>query len=90
MPDILPIDRRTALTLGAGALLSGIEPAFARKIGQNGAPDWASEPMRWFQLAFTEDDPGRYDPAFWIEYFQQIQPNRSAKPKSARRCPSPS
>ncbi|QPI75162.1 alpha-amylase family protein [Sphingobium sp. Cam5-1] len=72
MPDILPIDRRTALTLGAGALLSGIEPAFARKIGQNGAPDWASEPMRWFQLAFTEDDPGRYDPAFWIEYFQQI------------------
>ena len=72
MPDILPLDRRTALTLGAGALLSGIEPAFARKIGQSGAPDWASEPMRWFQLAFTEDDPGRYDQAFWIEYFQQI------------------
>ena len=72
MPDILPLDRRAALTLGAGALLSGIEPALARRIGQSGAPDWASQPMRWFQLAFTEDDPGRYDPAFWIDYFQQI------------------
>lgn len=28
--------------------------------------------MRWAQLAFVEDDPGRYDPQFWLRYFQSI------------------
>jgi len=26
-------------------------------------------PMRWVQLAFVEDDPGQYDPGFWVDYF---------------------
>src|SRR6266536_2168097 len=25
--------------------------------------------MRWGQLAFVENDPGRYDPRFWLDYF---------------------
>jgi len=25
--------------------------------------------MRWGQLAFVENDPGRYDPQFWLDYF---------------------
>ncbi len=28
--------------------------------------------MRWAQLAFVEDDPGRYDPGFWLDYFKRI------------------
>ncbi len=28
--------------------------------------------MRWAQLAFVEDDPGNYDPSFWLAYFQRI------------------
>jgi hypothetical protein len=28
-------------------------------------------PMRWAQLAFVENDPGQYDPQFWLEYFQR-------------------
>ncbi|MDF0546292.1 beta-galactosidase trimerization domain-containing protein [Sphingobium sp. H39-3-25] len=28
--------------------------------------------MRWFQLAFTEDDPGQFSPQFWIDYFKEI------------------
>ena len=28
--------------------------------------------MRWAQLAFVEDDPGNYDPAFWLDYFRRI------------------
>ena len=24
--------------------------------------------MRWAQLAFVEDDPGNYDPQFWLDY----------------------
>ncbi|HEY2019224.1 MAG TPA: alpha-amylase family protein [Bryobacteraceae bacterium] len=33
---------------------------------------WFDKPMRWVQLAFVEDDPGRYDPGFWLDYFKRI------------------
>ncbi len=36
------------------------------------ANGWYDRPMRWAQLAFVEDDPGRYDPAFWLDYFTRI------------------
>jgi hypothetical protein len=35
-------------------------------------PGWYDRPMRWAQLAFVEDDPGNYDPAFWLDYFRRI------------------
>ena len=35
-------------------------------------PGWYDRPMRWAQLAFVEDDPGNYDLAFWLDYFQKI------------------
>jgi hypothetical protein len=35
-------------------------------------PQWYGRPMRWMQLAFVEDDPGRYDPKFWLDYFRRI------------------
>jgi hypothetical protein len=28
--------------------------------------------MRWAQLAFVENDPGNYDPSFWLDYFRRI------------------
>jgi Hypothetical glycosyl hydrolase 6/Beta-galactosidase trimerisation domain len=36
---------------------------------QNG---WYKRPMRWAQIGFTEDDPGNYDPQFWLDYFQRL------------------
>jgi hypothetical protein len=36
------------------------------------APQWCDRPMRWAQLAFVEDDPGNYDPRFWLDYFRRI------------------
>jgi len=60
------IDRREWM-IQAGALTAGA--AFAQ---QNTAASWYARPMRWAQLAFVEDDPGRYDPAFWLDYFQRI------------------
>lgn len=36
------------------------------------AASWYDRPMRWAQVAFTEDDPGNYDPAFWLDYFKRI------------------
>jgi hypothetical protein len=32
---------------------------------------WFDKGMRWAQLAFVENDPGRYDPDFWLDYFRK-------------------
>ncbi|MGH9657202.1 MAG: alpha-amylase family protein, partial [Bryobacteraceae bacterium] len=34
-------------------------------------PGWFDKPMRWAQLVFTEDDPGKYDSKFWLDYFKR-------------------
>ena len=28
--------------------------------------------MRWAQLTLVENDPGHYDPKFWLDYFRRI------------------
>jgi hypothetical protein len=28
--------------------------------------------MRWAQLTLVEDDPGQYDPKFWLDYFARV------------------
>ena len=28
--------------------------------------------MRWAQLTLVEDDPGQYDPQFWLDYFERV------------------
>ena len=35
------------------------------------AASWYDRPMRWAQLTLVEDDPGKYDPAFWLDYFRR-------------------
>jgi hypothetical protein len=40
-------------------------------LGQAVSPPWFDKPMRWAQLTLAENDPGRYDPAFWLEYFRR-------------------
>ena len=32
---------------------------------------WFDKPMRWAQLTLVENDPGRFDPAFWLDYFRR-------------------
>jgi hypothetical protein len=57
------LTRRTALQFATVAALPG----------QSGAqPYWYDRPMRWAQVAFVEDDPGRYSLDFWIDYFRRI------------------
>lgn len=72
MPDGLNLNRREAFALGGAALLTATVPVAAGAAPRKGDIDWADQPMRWFQLAFTEDDVGQYDPAFWLDYFDQI------------------
>ena len=32
---------------------------------------WFDRPMRWAQLTLVENDPGQYDPQFWLDYFKR-------------------
>jgi Hypothetical glycosyl hydrolase 6/Beta-galactosidase trimerisation domain len=70
----MAIDRRDFLqALATGVLISGSGPGGS---GVASPPEqtsgWYDRPMRWAQLAFVEDDPGNYDPAFWLDYFRRI------------------
>jgi hypothetical protein len=52
---------------------TGALAAAGAVFGQTPAANaWYDRPMRWVQLAFVEDDPGRYDKAFWLDYFKRI------------------
>jgi hypothetical protein len=33
---------------------------------------WFNHPMRWAQLTLVENDPGRFDPDFWLNYFKRV------------------
>ncbi len=72
-------DRRTFLKQAAGFTAAcstglGLEAATYASYPSavDGATAWYDRPMRWAQLAFVEDDPGNYDPSFWLDYFQTI------------------
>jgi hypothetical protein len=79
-----PVTRRGFLqiTAGAGALAS-VAPAVtptAAEVGPwpsqrpspNGTDGWFDRPMRWAQLTLVENDPGRFDPQFWLDYFKRL------------------
>ena len=34
---------------------------------------WFDRPMRWVQLTLVENDPGRFDPQFWLDYFRRVR-----------------
>ena len=33
---------------------------------------WYDRPMRWVQLTLVKNDPGRFDPHFWLDYFKRL------------------
>ncbi len=62
----ITINRREFL--GATALAAS---AFAADSPADGSEGWFNRPMRWAQLTLVEDDPGKYDPGFWLAYFRR-------------------
>lgn len=42
-------------------------------LGPVPVPSWVDKPMRWAQLTLVEDDPGKFDPQFWLSYFKRIR-----------------
>jgi hypothetical protein len=66
--------QRSGATVGGGLIADAAFAQVTRKTAAAGkAPsqDWYDRPMRWMQLAFVEDDPGSYDPKFWLDYFRR-------------------
>jgi hypothetical protein len=68
------MDRRnfiktTGIIAGAYAIT---DPSILPGVGTPEEESWFNRPMRWAQLTLVENDPGRYDPDFWLSYFKRI------------------
>ena len=67
------VNRRDFLqTFAIGSLLATGRPGSSGEVAGSDPKGWYDRPMRWAQLAFVEDDPGNYDPDFWLDYFRRI------------------
>lgn len=68
------MDRRnfiktTGVTAGAFAI---VEPSIQAGVISQENSTWFNRPMRWAQLTLVENDPGSFDPDFWLSYFKKI------------------
>jgi hypothetical protein len=68
------MDRRsfiktTGVIAGAYAIT---EPSMLERFGGAEQDSWFNRPMRWAQLTLVENDPGSFDPDFWLSYFKKI------------------
>jgi hypothetical protein len=73
------LSRRSFLhALGAAAAMAGVPAtggfgdARLQAAAEALEPGWFDGPMRWAQLTLVENDPGRFDPAFWLDYFKRL------------------
>lgn len=67
------ISRRVLLQasgLAGAAVLSASLPAVLAAQAGTPTPSWVDRPMRWGQLTLVENDPGKFDPQFWLDYFR--------------------
>src|SRR5262245_13247727 len=70
--DLLKITGTVSATVALGTRpvqLSAAEPSDPALT----APRWVDKPMRWAQLTLVEDDPGKFDPHFWLDYFKRTR-----------------
>ena len=67
--------RQFLQTAGAAVALAQLTPSILqsaeRSDGPRPAPSWIDKPMRWAQLTLVEDDPGKFDLGFWLDYFKR-------------------
>jgi hypothetical protein len=63
----------SAVSAGATGSLGFTPGAGQARPNQAAADDgWFDKPMRWVQLTLVENDPGRFDPRFWLDYFRRL------------------
>ncbi|HSO87665.1 MAG TPA: alpha-amylase family protein, partial [Draconibacterium sp.] len=69
------MDRRKFIK--SGAAVAGVysisNPSLFAGIGFPASDEtWFDRPMRWAQLTLVDNDPGNFDPDFWLSYFKKI------------------
>src|SRR5215216_2882292 len=67
-----PTRRNILLTTAATLAATTLSTTAADPPPANKPEDLFDRPMRWFQLVLAENDPGTYDPQFWLDYFTKI------------------
>ncbi|MDR3700364.1 MAG: beta-galactosidase trimerization domain-containing protein [Candidatus Sulfopaludibacter sp.] len=60
----MPLTRRDFINAAAAAA------AYQTRAAEPAA-GWFDRPLRWAQLTLVEDDPGKYDLNFWLDYFRR-------------------
>jgi len=65
------VDRRDFIKTSVGAGAYAVLGTSLSAATENPKP-WFERPMRWAQLVLVENDPGRFDPDFWLDYFKRI------------------
>jgi hypothetical protein len=60
-------------TLAGAAIALGDDRAGLAAEAKALAPSWVDRPMRWAQLTLVEDDPGKFDLSFWLDYFRRTK-----------------
>jgi hypothetical protein len=65
-----PLSRREFLQVTAASVLASA--GAGRAAGAQAADGWFDRPMRWVQLTLVENDPGAFDPQFWLDYFRRL------------------
>jgi len=72
MPDLTRRSfLKTSAIAGAAVTLGKLSVRAGAPRGGPAAPSWVERPMRWAQLTLVEDDPGKFDPQFWLDYFRR-------------------
>ena len=61
---------KTSTIAGAVAMIG--PHSFSNTYNSSGESTWFEKPMRWAQLVMVENDPGNFDPDFWLDYFKKV------------------
>lgn len=70
----IPLSRRQFLEISAAGAFATLGPPRPAASAAQAAVDigWYDTPMRWVQLTLVENDPGKFDPRFWLDYFRRL------------------
>jgi len=65
---------KTSALATSAALISEFRSRGVETSGSTAsAPSWVDKPMRWAQLTLVENDPAKFDSAFWLDYFKRTR-----------------
>jgi hypothetical protein len=58
--------------MGGACATVGTYPFSTKAITTVQDDTWFDRSMRWAQLVLVENDPGNFDPDFWLDYFKRV------------------